>query len=145
MLSRTSITGWTSTTAIRLGLASPFRSPPHPLTLKYSDFPRCVSFPILRQRCFRQRATLTLQQNQDRDVTPSRIASSFCFSSTQTRSCSSVPALPLVSPAVGVILQAGTYWPCDSGPALAQCTSVRGPTSVRRPSIFMMIRTTRLS
>ena len=84
-------------------------------------------------------------RHQDKDVTPGRIASNFCFNSTQTRSCSSAPAVPLVSPAVGVILQSGKYWPWDSGPTLAPWTSVREPTSVLRAKIFTIRRTAGLS
>lgn len=65
------------------------------------------------------RASLTPVHTQAKDVTPGRIASNFRFNSTQTRSCNSAPSLPLVRPAVGVILQSGTYWPWVSVPALA--------------------------
>lgn len=91
------------------------------------------------------RAILRLLQDQDKDVIPGRIASSFCLSSTQIRVCSSTPALPLVSPAVGVIWQSGTYWPWESDPTLAPYTSVRAPTSVGRARIFIAIRAMRLS
>ena len=124
-----------------------------PLSFSNVRPPRHFMLTSLSQRtfspCFSSylsgpRATLRLAQSQDRDVTPGLIDSSFSLNSTQTQSCSSAPSLPLVRPAVGVILQSGTYWPWDSGPTLAPYTSVRAPTSVRRAKILMAIRAIRL-
>lgn len=71
---------------------------------------RCTQYTVLFDIIY-GKSTLNLLQNQDKDVTPGRIASSFCFSSTQNLSCNSAPASPLVRPAVGVILLSGRYWP----------------------------------